>query len=182
MRVLKIVIISLTILIGLAVAGFQYMIYNTKKASPERTAVYENQELSLKVWYCSPSKSGREIFGELVPFKKVWRTGANEPTTFTTNKDIKFGDFEISPGTYTLWTIPGQAQWEVILNSKMYDWGLGWDGEVPREAEYDVANVKVPVLHIEETIENLTIDFKYHVNLTIGWDNTMVLVPITFAR
>lgn len=182
MKILKIILITLAVLIGLATAGFQLMKYNTKKASPEKTAIYKNQEITLEVRYCSPAKKGRNIFGELVPFGKVWRTGANEPTTFTTNRPIKFGEAEIDPGTYSLWSIPGEQEWEIILNSKMYDWGMGWDGEVPRQAEFDVANVNVPVIKIEESFENFTIDFKYHVNLTLAWDQTLVLVPITFAK
>lgn len=182
MKALKIILISIAILVGLAAAGYQFLIHNTKKASPEHTAIYESQDLKLDVWYCSPSKKGRVIFGDLVPYGKVWRTGANEPTTFTTNKDIVFGQFEIVPGTYTLWTIPGENEWEVILNSKMYGWGVGWGGESPREAEFDVANVIAPVYELEESVESLTFDFKYNVNLSIAWDQTMVMVPITFAK
>jgi hypothetical protein len=67
------------------------------------------------------------IFGGLVPYGEVWRTGANEATTFTTNQDLLVDGSFLAAGKYTLWTIPGPESWKVIFNSKMYPWGIDTD-------------------------------------------------------
>lgn len=182
MKVLKwIGIIAVSIAVLLFVS-FKVLVYNTKKASPERTSEYTYQDAKLSVWYCSPSKKGREIFGGLEPFEEVWRTGANEPTTFTTNTTILFDNVKVPAGTYTLWTIPGPADWTVILNSKMYSWGVDWNEQASREAEFDIAVVNAPVENLEKIEENLVIDFEHDVNLIIKWDQTKVSVPIAINQ
>lgn len=179
MKVIKWIGIGLVSTLILLFVGFQVLMYTTKKASPEKTAEYSYQENKLSVWYCSPSKKGREIFGGLEPFEEVWRTGANEPTSFTTSTNILFGDVEVAPGTYTLWTIPGPADWTIILNSKMYDWGVDWNEQASREAEFDVALVNAIAEDLPHVVENLYIGFEHDVNLIIKWDKTKVTVPIT---
>src|SRR6476660_6493757 len=72
----------------------------------------------VKVTYGQPSKKGREIFGKLVPFGQVWRTGANEASEITFNKDVTVGGKPVKAGTYTLFTIPKETEWTVILNSQ----------------------------------------------------------------
>ena len=180
MKVLKWIAISVGSIALLLVIAFQVLKYNTKKASPEVETKYAYNDYELSVWYCSPSKKGREIFGGLEKFGKVWRTGANEATTFTTNTNILFGDVAVSAGTYTLWTIPEAESWTVILNSKMYGWGMDFNQNASREAEFDVANVQVPVQQLDAVQENLVIDFEDEVSLVIKWDKTKVSVPITF--
>ncbi len=182
MKVLKWIGIIIVSLIVLGMVGFQVMKWNTKKASPERTALYESGDTQLKVWYSSPSKKDRDIFGGLVPYEKVWRTGANEATEFTSNVDFVFGGQELDAGTYTLWTIPYEGEWQVILNSKMYDWGVDWDLNALREAEFDVANVNVPVEPLDKVVEQFTIDFEGNVKLTMAWDKSKVSVPISIMN
>ncbi|MEM7186811.1 MAG: DUF2911 domain-containing protein, partial [Bacteroidota bacterium] len=111
------------------------LIKNTKKHSPEVTQTYTIDDLEVDVFYSSPSKKGRVIFGDLVPYGEVWRTGANEATTFSTNKAVIIDGQELPAGDYTLWTIPGEEEWEIIFNSKMYPWGVRWqDSKAMREA------------------------------------------------
>ena len=86
----------------------------------------------MKRFIAGRTKKGREIFGGLVPYNEVWRTGANEATTLTVNKDIKFGDQRLPAGTYSLWTIPQQTQWTVILNSEIPGWGVSWGAKAAR--------------------------------------------------
>ncbi|MAY83418.1 MAG: hypothetical protein CMP59_04720 [Flavobacteriales bacterium] len=172
---------TLIIVFGLGILGFlgfQFMIYQTKKASPEATVVYEGEDITLSVNYCRPYKKGRKIFGELVPYGEVWRTGANEPTTFMTNKDITIEGVKLKAGKYTLWTIPQETQWTIILNSKMYDWGVNWDEKASRDPMYDVLRVNVPSVPTKEVVEQFTIEFIYHVNMVMKWDDTEVIVPI----
>ena len=90
--------------------GIPYIKTQTKKKSPEQTVLFgdsiNGKSVKLTVTYCKPYKKGRAIFGGLVPFGKVWRTGANENTVFTTDKDLTIGRKKLPAGEYSLWTIP----------------------------------------------------------------------------
>jgi len=178
MKILKWSIIVVVILAVLGIGGFKILTYFTKQASPEQTIVYEGTDVTMEVFYNRPYKKGREIFGGLVPYGKVWRTGANEATTFMCNKDITFGGQTLKAGKYTLWTIPQQTQWTIILNSKMYNWGVNFDNEASRDPLFDVVRINVPVADLNEEVEQFTIEFLYDVNLVFKWDRTQVLVPI----
>lgn len=181
MKALKWILIIVAVLGVVSYFGFDYMKTQTKKHSPEDTVSYTSGNFTASVEYCRPYKKGREIFGGLVPLNKVWRTGANEATKFTINKVIDFGGVKVQPGTYTLWTIPQETQWTVILSSKIYDWGVGFDSEAAREPEYDVAIINVAVQEIPEEVEQFTIEFIYNVNMVMSWDKTRVTVPIQFS-
>lgn len=181
MKALKWILIIVAVLGIVGFFGMDYMKEQTKKHSPEDTAVYTSGDLKLTVNYCRPHKKGREIFGGLVPLNEVWRTGANEPTVFSTTKDLNFGGERLAAGTYTMWTIPQQTQWTVILNSKMYDWGVSFGGEPSRDPQYDVLKINVAVQDLPDEVEQFTIDFIYNVNLTMSWDKTKVMVPIEFG-
>ena len=178
MKALKWILIVVAALVLIGWVGLRVLTHQTKQASPEQTVVYEGTDLTLSVFYNRPSKKGREIFGELVPYGKTWRTGANEATVFTTNRDITFGGEKLAAGSYTLWTIPQKSQWTVILNSKMYDWGVNWNNEASRDPQYDVLKINVPVEDMEEVTEEFTIEFIYNVNLQMRWDQTKVIIPI----
>ena len=180
MKVLKWIGIVIVSLIILLYGGFELMKYNTKKASPEKTAIYSSGDKEISVFYCSPSKKGRVIFGELEPFGKVWRTGANEATTFTSNADFNFNNIHVPAGEYTLWTIPNENHWVVILNSKMYGWGVDFDSNALREEEFDIAVTEVPVQKTSDVVEKFTIDFDSNASMSLSWDNTSVTVPISF--
>lgn len=160
-----------------------YMREQTKKNSPEKVATYDRDGFDLIVNYSSPSKKGRTIFGRLVPYDQVWRTGANEPTTFTTASNIQIGDKKLPAGTYSLWTIPGIDQWKVIFNEDIPDWGvtvLSGGSETARLPEKDVLEVEIPSEETEESVENFTIAFKGKEDLymSIAWDKTNVEIPI----
>ncbi|GAB3168935.1 DUF2911 domain-containing protein [Telluribacter humicola] len=175
---LKWILGILGILVIVLFAAFKFMQYNTKKASPETTAEYTSNGNKIVVNYSQPSKKGREIFGGLVPYGKVWRTGANEPTTFTTEKELNVGGKTLPAGTYTLWTIPEKDHWTVIFNSKQYDWGINWDGTSTHEPEADVAQIQVPVQTTTAPTESFTISFEEtDPAMVLAWDQTRVVVP-----
>jgi hypothetical protein len=177
-RMLKWSLIGFATLALLAFVGFQFMKARTKKASPEETVTYFLDDLTVEITYSRPYKKGRTIFGSLVPYGKVWRTGANEATTLTINKDIRFGDRPVKAGTYTLWTIPGEQEWSVIINSGTYGWGVNFDGEAQRDPLSDVAQVKAPTTPVEP-VEQFTIAVEgEQPALTLTWDNVRVSVPI----
>lgn len=177
---------TLYILIGfglLLFVGFELLEHQTKKYSPEAVVSYTGGNNELSVFYNRPFRKGRKIFGELVPFGQVWRTGANEPTTFSSDKAISFGGKKLPSGDYTLWTIPGPEEWTVILNAKQYSWGVNFDGVPSREPEADVVQVTVPTQTLPEEVEQFTIDFEGEgrkPQLVLNWENTKVGVPISW--
>lgn len=174
----------LIISVGLAVILFvsmRVLRYQTKKHSPEATITYNQGSLDLKVFYCRPYKKGRQIFGELVPYNKVWRTGANEATTFTTKSDIKINGQSLKAGEYTLWSIPGENEWEVFFNSEKHGWGVRMkDGMASRNPEFDVVSCKVPVQIPNDIVDQFTISFQDNgnLNLVLEWDSVRVSLPI----
>lgn len=168
------------VLVALLFGAFRYLQSQTKKASPESTLSFEAGGSSIEVFYNRPSKKGRAIFGELVPFGKTWRTGANEATTFSTSGPLSIGGQTLPAGKYTLWTVPEADRWTVIWNSKMYPWGVSMKGEASREAEFDVLKAEVPVKTLPEPVEMFTIAFEQDsiAFMTLSWDRTQVRVPI----
>lgn len=163
--------------------GMPYMKEQTKKHSPQRTASYTKNDLEVVVNYSSPFKKDRVIFGELVPYNQVWRTGANEPTVFTTKTDIKIIDKKLSAGRYSLWTIPNKTSWKVIWNSEVPDWGVTMSSggeETTRNEKFDVVSVEVPTEQLSNSAESFTISFENdeQLFLTLAWDTTKVSIPI----
>ena len=185
MKVVKwlLIVVVLLVLLGVFV-GMPYMQKQTKKHSPETTTTYSKDGFDLKVVYSSPSKKDRVIFGELVPYGKDWRTGANEPTTFTSANDITINGKNLTAGTYSLWTIPRATNWDVIFNSKVPDWGvtiLSGGAKTTREPASDVVTTNVPVQSLGTPLENFTINFEKgnQLMLNLAWDKTKVSLPIS---
>jgi len=178
-KFLKGLLIGAAALAVIGYFGFGYMKSRTKKASPEEVVTFKLDDATITIAYSRPSKKDRVIFGELVPYDQVWRTGANEATTFTTDKDLKVGEAPLSAGTYTLWTIPHPKSWVVIFNSKMYPWGVTYEGDAQRDASADVARVEVPVEVPNEPAEQFTIAVEgTPAALTLRWDKAQVSVPL----
>lgn len=176
-RILKILLAGVVF----AVIGIFILRYSTKLHSPEATSTYETGDLKLEVFYNRPYKKDREIFGNLVPYGEVWRTGANEATTFETSTDILVDGTLLKAGKYTLWTIPDEESWKVIFNSKMYPWGINFSQKAYRNPKYDALVLERPVEKTEEPLEQFTISFKKSgefVNLNLEWDQTKISVPI----
>lgn len=184
MKKLKWILIGLVALIALIMfVGMPYMQEQTKKHSPEITNTYTKNGMDLSVNFSSPSKKDRVIFGELVPYDLIWRTGANEPTTFTTASNIKIIDKDLPAGTYSIWTKPGKEVWEIIFNSEIPDWGvtiLSGGTETTRNPETDVISIEVPSEQISAVQEKLDIGYEdgEQLYLTLSWDQTKIKVPI----
>lgn len=119
--------------------------------SPHDISYYRadrNAPPTMKIVYGRPLKNGRTIFGGIIPYDKVWRTGANEATEITFYKDVVFGGQAVKAGTYSLFTIPGKKEWTFILNKDLDIWGA-----YSYKEDLDVARVVVPVEKLEDTIE-----------------------------
>jgi len=142
------------------------------KASPHDTL----KTKQVTVTYGRPYKKGREIFGGLEKYGKVWRVGADEATQITFNQDTKFGGQPVAKGTYTLFAIPDEKEWTIILNSQLGQWGaFGYD----KVKDKDVLKVKVPVKKLSDVVEQLTIKADKSA-LTIAWDQTEIAVLMSF--
>lgn len=139
-------------------------------ARPER-----NAQPTARVIYSRPSKKGRTIFGDLVPYDEVWRTGANEATELTLYQPMKLGNTRLEAGNYTLYTIPGKEYWTVIINSDTNVWGA-----YSYKKEKDVARITVPAKEAAATTESLSMVFRPDSSgptLMIGWDNVYIEIP-----
>ena len=132
---------------------------------------------SIKTDYSSPRMNGRKIFGDLVPFGKVWRTGANEATTFVTSGDVVVGGKTIPAGSYTLFTVPNPDKWTLIISKKTGEWGIPYKYESDELARVDMKVSKLP-----SPVENFTISYVQSGNgctLQIDWETTRASVDIT---
>jgi hypothetical protein len=183
---LKRLLIVLSI-VALGLFLYSYFVENIfeKRASPKDTVRFELNDLELEVFYNRPYKKGREIFGALVPFNQIWRTGANEATTFTTNKDLMIEGMELPKGSYTLWTVPKDSTWEVIFNTKQYPWGVDEQMKPMCDPKFDLMEFEVPVHHLNTSVEQFTIAFDNttdRLKLTMAWDTTKIEVPLDVIK
>lgn len=146
--------------------------------SPMDAVITRNQDNSplARIIYSRPKKNDRVIFGNLVPYNEVWRTGANEATEITFYEDVLFNELEIEAGTYTLYTIPEKEKWTIILNENINVWGA-----YNYDETFDVARTDVPTKNTAATVEDFSITFKPSdggSDLLMGWDDTFVEIPI----
>lgn len=174
-------------LVALGLFAYSYFVENifAPGASPKDTVRFELNDLQLEVFYNRPSKKGREVFGALVPFNEVWRTGANEATTFTTNKTLMVDGMELPIGTYTLWTVPKDSVWEVMFNTKQYPWGVDEQMKPMRDPQFDIMQFEVPVKVLDDIVEQFTIAFDNttdRLKLTMAWDLTKIEVPLEVVK
>ncbi len=150
-----------------------------RRKSPTAIASVKHTGTYVKVVYGQPYRAEREIFGDLVPYGEVWRTGANEATELTTTKDILFSGERLEAGTYSLFSIPGEESWTIILNSELGLWGA-----FEYDASKDVMRVDADAHQTEQTDEAFTIQFEEvtgdSTDMVIKWVQTEVRVPITF--
>ena len=152
------------------------------ESEPERLSPHESVsatvgEANITITYGRPYKKGREIYGGLVPFDAVWRTGADEATTLETDRDLMLGTLHVPAGKYALFTIPGESAWTMIVNKVSDQWGaFRYD-----EAE-DLGRVEMGVAANEEMTEQLTIGIEAGEGpngvLSIVWDMTSATLPI----
>lgn len=131
----------------------------------------------IEVEYSRPGKKDREIFGKLVPYGEIWRTGANASTKFKTDKDITINGKELKAGEYALYTIPGEAEWTIIFHNKLEYWGVG-----DYKEEDDALRVTAKPKALSTSLETFTIEFSHFTNsgakMMLAWDKTVVSLDI----
>ena len=155
-----------------AIAFFAVAAYSqpTHPNSPHDTVQAKN----IKVTYGRPYKKGREIFGKLKQYEKIYRCDAEETTTISFAKDGTFAGKPVKAGTYTLFVIPNETKWTVILNGKVGQWGAY---DYAKYKDQDVLQSDVPVKNLSSPVEQLTIRFAGS-DMIIEWDKTQVAVPV----
>ncbi len=141
--------------------------------SPRKQAIGKVGDVTVSIDYGSPSVKGRTIWGELVPYGKVWRAGANENTTFSFDKDVKIGDTNIKAGKYGFFIIPSEnKEWTVILNGKNDAWGSN-----AYKQEEDVLRMNV----MPDAIENNQEMLDYSIGdkeIIIKWAKVKIMIPV----
>ena len=123
-----------------------------------------------------PADEGAENFGDLVPYGKIWRAGANEATTFVTTADLTVGGTAVPAGSYTIFTVPNADKWTLVISKKTGEWGTAYPGEAN-----DLARVDMSVGKTAGPVENFTIDFEQGgggCTLQMKWENTQASVKI----
>ena len=145
--------------------------------SPTQTIKQEFGIGSVEITYSRPAAKGRKVFGDLVPYNKLWRTGANAATRVVLTEPLEFAGKRIDTGTYVLYTIPGIDSWDIIFNKGLKNWGT--DGY--KESE-DVARVRVEPSKTKSKTESFTMQFvdvkPESCELQISWEKTLVSIPI----
>ena len=177
----KVLIILLGIVVFL-VAAFLGIRSYTKRYSPDAKVAYNKNGLKIDIKYCQPSKKNRVIFGNIVPYGKVWRTGANEITEVTFAQDVIVGNAKVKAGSYALFSIPNQNEWTIILNSgNRTFWGQrSWGTQYDKEK--DVTRVKVTAANTDSVTERFTIDIEdgkdKNAVINLYWDKLKVDIPV----
>jgi len=150
----------------------------SKRPSPPATATLDlGNGKSISIDYSSPRAKGRKIYGGLVPFGKVCRTGANESTTFVTTADVTVGGTKVPAESYTLFTIPDKDKWTLVISKKTGEWGTDYPG-----ASNDLARVEMKASTLPAPVENFAISFEKSASggtLNLDWETTRASVAIT---
>lgn len=183
---MKKIVLVVGVLIGIVlVAGVVMLSRNRardKALSPESRVTLTDDEVSVGIIYCRPYKRGRQIFGGLVPYGQLWRTGANEATVFSTSTDIQMNGQKLESGRYQLVTIPNPDKWTIILNSDIPGWGIEQStGKTYHNTEADVLVFEVPVEKTNNPLEQFTISLNKEdekISMALQWDSTRVRFPI----
>lgn len=167
----------IALLVGL-IFTFTALAACQNKPSPPASATCDlGSGKTIKTDYSSPRMKGRKIYGGLVPYGEVWRTGANEATTFVASSDIVVGGKAVPNGSYTLFTIPNADNWTLIINKKTGEWGI------PYKYESDeLARVAMKVSNLASPVENFTISYEKSGNgctMNLDWETTRASVEIS---
>ena len=175
-RMFAISVVMLGMLAGALIVAAQQD--RSKRPSPPAQAAWDlGGGKSVTIDYASPRAKGRKIYGELVPFGQVWRTGANEATTLLTPVDLTIGGAAVPAGSYTIFAVPNKDKWTLIISKKTGEWGTDYPGQAN-----DLARVDMKVSALPSPVENFTISFEKAgsgANLNIDWETTRASVMIS---
>jgi hypothetical protein len=149
----------------------------TPAPSPTQTVQQEFGISNVQLIYSRPGMRGRKVFGDLVPYGKVWRTGANQATRLKFSDDVMIGGQPLKAGEYALYTVPNENEWDVIINKGSANWGTNY------KQEDDILRIKAKAVRLNDPVETFTMQFDNvkptSADLKIMWDKTAVMIPIT---
>jgi Protein of unknown function (DUF2911) len=185
MRNKSLAMIGIVLALGLSVAAQQTPPDKSKRPSPPGTADCKfGDGKTIHTDYSRPYMKGRQIYGGLVPYAKVWRTGANEATTFVTDTDVTINGTAVPKGSYTIFTLPAEApaKWKLIINKATGEWGVGKDGSYPYEStELGRADMNAST-KLDAPVEQFTLSYvnkgKDTCTLQLDWANTRVTAEV----
>ena len=156
-----------------------------KRASPLDSVSFTVGTAEVKICYSRPSAKGRQVFGGLVPFGQLWRTGANEPTMIHTTGPIKVAGVDLPAGSYSLYTIPGEKEWEIILNKSTSQWGHESTYTDAVRAQEVAPHGKVKSAALTTPVEQFTISAMQMgtmAHVTLAWEKTKVELMVLPGR
>lgn len=162
-------IVILSILL-LSLTAFAQQDKSKRPSPPASTQCKFSNGQTISVDYSSPRVNGRKIFGGLVPFGEIWRTGANEATTFVTTANLSVGGTDVPAGSYTIFTIPDQNKWTLIINKHTGEWGIPYHYE-----SEELARVPMQVSTAPAPVEAFAISFDQSgsgCTLQVSWQET----------
>lgn len=147
-------------------------------SSPTQTIKQDFAMGNMEIVYSRPSAKGRKVFGDLVPMRKLWRTGANQATKITFSDAVELGGKKVEAGSYVLYSIPSEESWEIILNKGLNNWGISGYKETE-----DVVRFKVTPVKTKSMVETFTIQIANvkpeSCDIQILWEQTTVSIPVT---
>ncbi len=145
--------------------------------SPNTKITQDFSTTQIEVLYSRPSIRGRKIFGDVVPYGKIWRTGANAVTRIKTSEDLEIAGHEVKAGEYALYTIPGEHSWEVILNTGIGNWGTGGYSHEGDVARFNVTPQQAAHPYKVFTIDITDITFNT-CSIELMWENVKIVIPV----
>jgi len=168
--------VSLVMLIAVLAIAQQPPQDKSKRPSPHDTADVTLKNKKITIEYGRPFLKGRKVGQELAPYGKVWRTGADEATALNTEIDLNIGGVKVPAGKYTLYTLPSEGTWKLIINKQTGQWGTKYD------ESQDLARVDMKKSALPQSVEQFTISFdkknESTADLNLEWENTRVSVVI----
>ncbi len=171
----RVTLFCAVVLCAVMAAGAQQM------ASPRGTARFSFADgKKIEISYGRPYMRGRKIMGGLVPYGEEWRTGANEATSFDTQADLNVAGTKVPAGSYTLFTLPSEGEWKLIVSKRTGEWGIPYPG-----AQYDLARIAMKKQALSTPVEQLTISFEKQGaggRMNIDWERTRVWVDFSEAK
>ena len=169
---------AIVLVVGACVASYAQQDESKRPSPPAKAQCKLSGGNTITVDYSSPRMRGRKVFGALVPYGKVWRTGANEATTFVTDENLNTVEgTNIPAGSYTIFTVPNPDAWTLIINKHTKEWGIPYKYE-----SEELARVPMSVTRLSSPVENFTISFDSTggtCTMCMSWENTQASIDFT---
>ena len=180
MRQILIAVIVVAALAAIVLGKTYRQFYGSRYTSPAANVTADIAGDHIAIDYYAPSAHGRKIMGGLVPYGVVWCTGANWATKITTQADLKIGDLNVPKGSYSIWTLPGEKEWTLILNKETGQFHLNYD------SSQDFGRTRMTLKVLDDPVETFRIELRSGAGnqgtLALLWEKTEASIPFTVKR